>query len=245
MDRVRIGSALRRLRLRVGLRQVDVAQAAGVSQSLVSKIECGYADEATIPTLERVFAVVGASVDVDIRWRGGALDRLLDSRHAAIVEATVRRLREAGWDIRVEVSYSVFGERGSIDVLAGHEPTRTVVVDEIKADIVRIDDTVRKLDEKVRLVKRAIALEQFGWAPLVVGRVLVLPDTDRARRQVRAHAATLSAAFPDRASAVRAWLRDPHGPMSGILFVADMSPGGVTRTRAGIQRVRVTRKRPI
>lgn len=242
MDRVRIGMTLRRLRVRAALHQADVARLAGLSQSSVSAIECGL-DDISLTTMERVFATVGASVHIDIRWRGPSLDRLMDERHAAIVEASVRRLQAAGWDVRVEVSYSIFGERGSVDILAGHERSRAMLVKEVKADIVRMDDTVRKLDEKVRLVRRGIGREQFGWDPAIVGRILVLPDTDRARRQVRGHSATLAAAFPARGGPVRAWLREPSGPMSGILFVANTGAGGATATRTGIQRVRVAPKR--
>ncbi|HVH18470.1 MAG TPA: helix-hairpin-helix domain-containing protein, partial [Myxococcota bacterium] len=50
--------------------------------------------------------------------RGFALDgdRLLDERHAAMVEAVMRRLVALGWKVRAEVTFSSFGERGSIDV---------------------------------------------------------------------------------------------------------------------------------
>lgn len=239
MDHVRLGSILRRLRVRAGLRQSDVARRAGLSQPLVSSIECGHVGGVPAMTLERIFAAVGASLESDVRWRGPALDRLLDERHAAIVDASVAHLARQPWDAGVEVTYSVFGERGSIDVLGGHAEHRAMVVEEIKADIVRMDDTIRKVDEKVRLVRRGVGRDHFGWQPEEVGRILVLPDSDRARRQVRAHAATLAAAFPSRGHEVRVWLRTPVGPMAGILFVANISRASATGSRVGIQRVRV------
>lgn len=243
MDAVRIGSSLRRLRIRAELRQLDVAQRAEVSQALISSIECGRLSSVSVSTLERVFGAVGASVDLDVRSRGPALDRLLDERHAALVEAVVARLVAAGWQVEVEVSYSIYGERGSIDVLAAHPGRRVALVLEIKSDLVRIEETIRKLDEKARLVRERIAEERFGWRPLEVGRILVLPDADRSRRQVRTHGATLGVALPQRGSNVRALLRDPEGPLGGIVFVADISRGRTTRTRVGIQRVRVRPRR--
>jgi hypothetical protein len=63
---------------------------------------------------------LGADLDLFLRWRGERLDRLLDEDHAAIVEAVVRLLREDEWDVAIEVSFSKWGERGSIDVLGFH-----------------------------------------------------------------------------------------------------------------------------
>lgn len=239
MDHVRLGSVLRRLRIRAGLRQLDVARRAHVSQPLISSIERGHIGGVAVTTLERIFAVVGASLESDVRWRGPALDRLLDERHAALVDVSVGSLVRSDWETGVEVTYAVFGERGSIDVLGGRVDHRAMVVEEIKADIVRMDDTIRKVDEKVRLVRRSVGRDHFGWEPEEVGRVLVLPDTDRARRQVRAHAATLDAAFPSRGHEVRSWLRTPVGPMAGIIFVANINRGSATGSRVGIQRMRV------
>ena len=239
MDDIRVGMALRSLRLRAGLRQIDVARAAGVSQSLVSAVECGRLATVPVRTLRRIFAAVGAGFDGQVIWRGPGIDRLLDARHASLVEASVVQLRSRGWDAQVEVTYSIYGERGSIDVLGGRFGSRAVVVEEIKTDLVRVDDTVRKLDEKERLVGRQIARDRFSWQPDLVGRILILPDTDRARRQVKANAVVLEAAFPHRGSAVRRWLRTPEGPLSGILFIADTSPGDRTARGIGVQRVRI------
>ncbi len=239
VDDLQIGGALRRLRIRSGRPQIDLARAAGVSQSLVSAIECGRLDALSLATIRRVFAAVDARFDARVLWRGAALDRLLDEGHARLVEASVAMLRRDAWDVRVEVSYAVYGERGSIDVLGGCSERRAVVVQEIKTELVRLEETIRKLDEKERLVRGQLAADRFGWTPAIVGRVLVLPDTDRARRQVRAHRAVLDIAFPARPAEVRRWLRDPDGALSGILFVANASRDGPNATRVGVQRVRV------
>lgn len=239
MDDHRVGRALRALRLRAGLRQTDVAVRAGVSQSLISAIENGDCRSVTLETLRTIFRVVGAGFDGQVLWRGPALDRLIDARHAALVEAAAVRLVRSGWDVLPEVSYSEYGERGSIDLLGSRRDRRAAVVEEVKSDLARAEETLRKLDEKARLVGETIAYARLGWRPLVVGRILVLPDTDRARRQIRAHAAVFDAALPARGPLVRGWLRDPAGPMAGILFVADITPEGTNAARPGIQRVRV------
>ncbi len=214
-----------------------------MSQSLVSAIENGRCGGLSLDILRAVFRAVGAGFDGQVLWRGPSLDRLVDARHAALVDAAAARLTRVGWEVIPEVTYSVFGERGSIDLLGGRHDRRAAIVEEVKSDLTRVEETLRKLDEKARLVREGIARERFGWGPLVVGRMLVLPDADRARRQVRAHASVFDAALPERGSAVRAWLRDPVGPMAGILFVADITGDGTNAARPGTQRVRVARCR--
>ena len=186
MNDARIGQALRALRQRRGLRQSEVAVAAGVSQSTISNIESGRLAGLPVATIRRIFAAVDAGFEGMVQWRGAGLDRLLDARHSALVAASVRRLGDAGWDTRVETTYSIYGERGSIDVLGAFVQRRAVLVEEVKSELASLEETIRKLDEKVRLVKEQIGKREFGWRPESVGRLLVLPDSTTARRRVLA-----------------------------------------------------------
>jgi len=54
MDHLRIGRSLRALRQRRGLTQAQLAEAAGVSQSLVSLIERGHLETVALRTIQRV-----------------------------------------------------------------------------------------------------------------------------------------------------------------------------------------------
>jgi transcriptional regulator with XRE-family HTH domain len=231
----RIGVIIRALRRRRGWRQTDLAGAAGLSQPLISKLERGAIGDVNVDTIRAVTAALDASVLLEIRWRGGAVDRLLDEKHARIVGATVHLLVSGGWVTEVEVSYSVYGERGSIDILAWREGARALLVIEVKSELVSVEATLRKLDEKTRL-GGAIARERFGWRPESVARILVLPSNSTERRRVARHEAPLRVALPLRYDDLRAWLRRPVGPMGGILFVAfstarDPRNGHVTARR--------------
>ena len=219
MDDQRIGRSLRVLRRRRRLRQADVAVAGGVSQSLVSDLESGRLAGVTLGPLRRVFAAVDAGFEGSVLWRGPGLDRLLDADHALLCGIATERLIRDGWDLLVETSYSIRGERGSIDVLGANRTCRCVVVEEVKTSLVSLDSTLRKLDEKVRLVRTELCQQQFGWVPRTVGRLLILPDTTSARRSVARHDALLRVALPDRGSEVRRWLRAPNGDLAGILFL--------------------------
>jgi transcriptional regulator with XRE-family HTH domain len=238
MDDVRVGRILRALRRRVGWTQRELGRRCGLSQQAISLIERGHGSSLSGATLRRTFAVLDARWEPMVSWRGGDLDRLVDAGHARLVDAVVNRLNALRWDVRVEVTYSVFGERGSIDVLAARRDAQAVVSVEVKSDLTVVEATIRKSDEKDRLVRRSVARERFGFSPRSVGRLLVLPSTDSARRRLRSSAATLDVAFPARGPEVRQWLRRPVGDLAGVLLIADTNRSGDTCARGGQKRVR-------
>ena len=135
MDAVRLGSSLRALRLRANLRQSDLAAQARVPREVISEVERGRTSRVGLDDLRHLATALGADLDVRIRWRGEQLDRLLDEAHAATVAATLARLGRMGWETIVEASFSIWGERGSIDILAWHEPSLTLLVIEVKSTI--------------------------------------------------------------------------------------------------------------
>jgi transcriptional regulator with XRE-family HTH domain len=120
MDDVRAGRLLRGLRRRARLTQKQLGARVGVSQQEISLLERGHVDAVQVRTIRRVFRGVEASADIDVRWRGGAIDRLLDEQHAALGGAISHDLVRSGWDLIAEVTYNHFGERGSIDLIAWH-----------------------------------------------------------------------------------------------------------------------------
>jgi transcriptional regulator with XRE-family HTH domain len=228
MDDVRVGRALRALRLRRRLRQADVAIAAGVAQSTISLIERGHWSTLSIRTVRRVFGIVDARFKGLPTWRGGALDRLLDERHAQLIGAFAGRLRQAGWEVVIEATFSEYGERGAMDILAGRRDHGAALVVEAKTDLVSVEETLRRLDVKTRLASR-VAAERLGWQPRVVGRCLVIADGSTARRRVARHGSVLERALPARGHAVGAWLGRPVGPMAGLLFLPSMNPSSTRR----------------
>jgi transcriptional regulator with XRE-family HTH domain len=215
---LQIGRAARALRHRLGLRQVDVAGRVGIGHDVVSRLERGRLDGLTVRTLRRLFGAFDAEVVILIRWRGGELDRLIDRRHAGLAEQVVARLERLGWTVVPEISYSEFGERGSIDLLSWHADSRTLLVIELKTELTSIEETVRPHDVKARLAAR-VADDRFGWRANSVARLLVLPDERTPRRQVERFANVLGRAYPMRGRTVRGWLTTRAGPMSGLLFL--------------------------
>jgi transcriptional regulator with XRE-family HTH domain len=243
MDDVRVGRILRALRRRRGWTQKELGRRAKVSQQAISLIERGHGERLSGETVRRVFAALDARWEPTVSWRGGDLDRLLDEEHGRLVGEIARRLADAGWEVAVEVTYSEFGERGSIDVLGARRDEFAIVVVEVKSELTAIESTLRKLDEKVRIVQGSLGRERFGFRSRSVGRLLVLPSTNVARRRVGSSSEVLDVAFPDRAGRVRGWLRAPEGTLAGIQFVSFTNPGSDKRAAGGSKRVRGPRKR--
>jgi transcriptional regulator with XRE-family HTH domain len=219
VDGVRIGRSIRALRLRRAWRQEDLAQAAKVSRGVVAHIEQGRGDRVTVQTFEKVVSALGARLIWRIDWQGEALDRLLDHAHAEMVEWVVRTLQAYGWLCATEVSFNVYGERGSIDVFGFDPHAGALLVVEVKATIGDAQDTQMSLDRKTRLATR-IAAER-GWTARTVSKLLVVRAGSTARRRIAGFEATFSNAFPDRSVDVRRWLKKPGSRrISGIWFVS-------------------------
>jgi hypothetical protein len=191
-------------------------------------VERGHLGAVKVETLRAVFAALDARVLIEPRWRGAELERLVDAGHATLVGAFARRLERLGWTPMLEITYSMYGERGSIDVLGVLPGVRAAVVGEIKSDIPSSEAVGRKLDEKQRLAP-AIVAERLGWKPASVGAVLVLPESARLRRLLAGQAEPLARMLPIDSRRVVSWLREPAGPLAATWFLSNIAPRGTRR----------------
>lgn len=183
MYAIAMGRLLRMLRLRRDWRQSDVAEKAGISSSAVGRHESGVIGALSI--LERHAAVFGLRVDVRVIGRAGSLIRLGDEEHARIVETVAAWFREHGFLTETEASFSEWGERGRIDLLAYHPATETLVIVEVKTQLLDLQDLFGSLSVKERLA--ATIAERRGWK---VGRcvtVLGVANTAANRTVIREH----------------------------------------------------------
>jgi hypothetical protein len=210
---------------------------------MVSLVERGHLDGVTVHTIRAILAALDARLDLGIRWRGGALDRLIDERHATIANLIVGILTLLGWSTAVEVSFNHFGDRGSIDVLAFHPMFSTLLVVEIKSEITSVEETTRRFDVKVR-VARQTAFESRGWRARRVAAVLVLPEGTAARNALRRFDAIFRTTLPSRGREIRQWLRHPESELRGIWLLTPSTSSGVMSKPRTPDRVR-RRSKPI
>jgi transcriptional regulator with XRE-family HTH domain len=234
MDGVQFARGVKALRHRRRWRQLDLAREAGLSRGAIARIEQGRADTVTVATLERIARPLGARVVCRLSWNGEGLDRLLDADHAAIVEQVVALLRGAGWVVAAEVSFNVYGERGSIDVLAFHLASSFVLVVEVKSVVPDIQAMLTAIDRKERL---ALGIARArGWNGIAVAAMLVVRDDRTARRRIARHASTFDAMFPMRGHDVRRWIRAPEPHWVRALWFLSGESQVATRRRLGRSR---------
>lgn len=233
-----LGARLRAVRIGRGWRQLDLAVRAGVHRSTISRIERGHLDGIPLGTLLDVARALDVRISLVTRSRGADLDRLVNARHAGLHESVARWFAASmpAWTLEPEVSYSIYGERGVIDILAWHPGRRALLVIELKTDVVEIEDLVEQMGRRRRLARRIAA--DRGWDPVTVSVwVIVAPGrTNRAR--LARHRATLRNAFPTDGRSITAWLSDPARPIAA-LSVWERVVAGVPPTRfAARHRVR-------
>jgi hypothetical protein len=208
-----------------------------MSQSTISDIEVGRWAAMPVAALREAFTAVGADFECVVRFHGGALDRLLDERHAATTGAVAALLQRHKWVVAAEVTFNHYGDRGSIDLLAYHARTRTALVVEVKTEIVSAEETLRRLDVKVRLAS-ALVRERFGEWPVRVVRLLAVRESTVNRTRVRRLESLFEPAFPLRGGELRRWLVAP-GPAAGaILFVRHVRDTAGGDGMRGARRVR-------
>jgi transcriptional regulator with XRE-family HTH domain len=258
MDDQRLGALLRAVRVRRRLRQEDVAAAARVDRSWVSRIERGHLRDVSTGRLRAIAGVLEVGIEIVPSWRGGEVARIVNERHSRLHELFAAHLaRTAGWELATEVSFSSWGERGVIDILAWHAARRVLLVVELKTEIPDPAGLIAQVDRYRRLAPE-IGRER-DWNATSVATWVLLAESDMNRRQLARHRVMLRNAFPLDGRTLRRWLRDPGsgaggaggaparawvaaGAVNGLAFLANAGPG-ITNPRLGpTKRVRA---RPI
>jgi transcriptional regulator with XRE-family HTH domain len=229
MLRSNLPRAMRHLRRRRGWRQTDLADRAGTSRHVVSRIERGLIRRVSLGRIDALAEALGASVDLTVRWQGERLDRLLDRVHAATQERAAASLRVRGWLTEVEVSFNHYGDRGRVDVLAYHSASGCLLVAEVKSAVGDVQETLGRIDVKARLGRSLAA--SAGWTDVrAVVPALILTESRTSRRVIAAHP-VLFARYSVRGRAAQAWLRRPTFPApSGLLWFVELPDAHGVRT---------------
>jgi transcriptional regulator with XRE-family HTH domain len=242
MDAPRIGRIVRAVRIKLRLRQVDVAMRAGVSASVVARIERGRLLDVSLRAVLAVCDALDIRLDMTAWWRGGDLDRMLNAKHAALSEsATAFLLEQPGWEVRAEVSFNFDGERGVVDLVAWHAATRTMLLIELKTEVVDVGETIGTFDRKRRLAGRIAA--SLGWRAEHAACALIIREGRTNQRRVAQHSLTLRSSLPDDGRRFRAWLKAPAGRLAALAFLPDHQVLALGQGSATVRRVRM-RKAP-
>ncbi len=230
MRDLEIGRLLRMLRIRRGWRLRDVADRCGLSPATIGRTELG-----SIASV-RVLRTHAAALDLRAEWRvvGRVADvaRLLDEEHAAIVETLAAAFRQGAWRVEAEVSYSEYGERGRVDLLAFDPRGSVLAVVEAKTELADLQALFGSLSVKARLA--ATLGRRMDWRAARVVSVLAVAAT-AANRSIVGALPALFSPFERRWLRARA-LPAPEGDR--VLLWIPASAAGRRPWLAGRRRVR-------
>ena len=223
MDDQQLGRLVRAIRLRRGLRQIDIAAAAGVSHATVSLVKRGHCRKLSLETIRQIAAAVEVRVELGARWRGGDAERLMNRRHSLLAESFASFMASMpGWVSEAEVSFGIYGERGIIDQLAWHPATAHLLVVELKTEFVDVNEMLGTLDRKARLA-RSVAAGR-GWKAGCVSVWVVASATRTNRRHAAEHAALLRSRLRLDGRQLGPFLRNPTEVTTGLAFWTESNP---------------------
>jgi hypothetical protein len=196
----------------------------------------------SLGAIRAVAAVLDVRADLIARWRAGDLDRLLNARHSLFHETVATGLaRYRGWTFAPEVSFSVYGERGVVDLVGWNEEHRALLLIELKTDIADVNELIGTFDRKLRL-GGSIARDR-GWRPeSVSGWIIVSPGRTN-RTRIAAHRQVLRAACPSDGRTMGTWLRRPEGRLTALSIWRSVGSGHPITELVPVRRVRPRRAR--
>ncbi len=196
-----------------GMRQRDVASAAGISQPLISKIERGQVANIGLTTVSMHATALGVQLAAFIEAQpGSSLPR--DQLHVTAQQLVIQVAAAGGWrgDPEARVREDGHPER-FIDVLFTRDAQREAIVTEIWDLVPDVGDAFRGLARKAALAQASLGVE---WR---VEGLLIVRATSRNRAMVRRLRALFEARF---SSSPVAWLRALQRPDSQMPASAGM-----------------------
>lgn len=200
-----VGREIREARLASGLSQRDVARAAAISQSRISRIERSSGRGATLVELSRVASLVGLK-----RWAQclPAVDGVRDTAQLRLLEAFSSRFSPiVTW--RTEVPMPLRGDLRAVDGLATMPGCR-----------IAVEAWMRLSDLQAQVRAAELKRRDLGADRLVI----LLADTPHNRRMVRASGRTLQQSFPLGTRAIMTALADGRDPGSDGIVLLRLPP---------------------
>jgi hypothetical protein len=209
-----VGASIERIRLGAGLSKTDLARAASIHPSHLTRIERGDV-VASVPVLTAISVALGC--DLSIRLFADVGPSIHDRHQAPMIEALLRVLPAGRWRPRLEVAVSQ-PRRGVIDMTLDDRAAPLTVAAEFQSMIGRVEETIRWQAEKADGLAEAQAQ---GGLPRQVDRLLVLRSTSDTRSLIDRFELTFATAYPARSADVVAALTtaDAPWPGSGIVWM--------------------------
>ncbi len=203
-----LGRSVAQTRHALGWSQHELGIRAGVSRSMVAKVESG-AGNATIRVVFVLTDALGlhAELRLDAPFLADRV-RQREPAHARCIGHARTRLELAGWRTASEVEVRGHRSRGWIDIVAYEPRRRTLQIVEIKTEL----PDLGALERQVGWYEReawAVA-RRLDWPSSRIVSVVMLLMTEANEERLRLNRDELALAFPLRAGDLAARLADPE-----------------------------------
>ena len=218
-----ISTSVRGGRTALGRSQADVARRAGVSASVVSRMEAGTAEHVGLRAACSVLEAVGIDARLLLEGPTVLTDRSQrDAVHARLCGHLAGRLAALGWETAVEVEVSQGRIHGFVDVMAFRPADRSLVCDETKSEIHDAGAIIRTLRWYANHAWDAA--RAMGWKPARVVPILTVLDSGHVAASLRENRRLVETAFPVRAAQLRTWIEDARAPLGEGFGLAAIDP---------------------
>jgi transcriptional regulator with XRE-family HTH domain len=207
-----VGRVVRDARRLIGWSQRDLATRVGASQAAIWRLETDQPGRIDLALVEGVMEALGLRATIGIEGRH--LDdrrRQRDGVHAVVNGFTARRLARLGWATATEVQIGDQQPRGWLDLLAFRPEDQSLVVEEVKTEILDMGGLQRSLSFYAREARLVAA--GLGWPARSVTVLLVGLDSEAMARRLVDNRAIVEQAFPGSVPGMAAWLADPGAPV--------------------------------
>ena len=208
----RLGVALRDARRRAGMRQLDIARAAGISQTRVGELERGLGSGATIETWALAAAAAGEQFVAFLELAPGATPPR-DIEHLRRQASLIELARRGGWAAMPEMALDRDAIRSrSADVVLIRLERREAILAEIWDWFDDVGASLRSLDGKRDALARRLEAAHPGarWS---IRCLFVVRATRRNAALVSELRSLFRARFPSRSTE---WLRSLATPDSRL-----------------------------
>jgi len=201
-----IASLVRVTRNEIGWSQDQLAARARVSQSRVSRIERGLADDVAFGAVRSVVTACGARWSI-VSPRTESRVRQRDPAHGRCSAHIRLHLEALGYVCEQEVEIGDGPSRGWIDLLAYQPASRVLHLGEVKTEARDVGAIQRQIRWYERLAWSAG--RGFGWRPRLIGVGLYLLATVANDDLVGLNRELLAQVFPLRSRELAVALADP------------------------------------
>jgi transcriptional regulator with XRE-family HTH domain len=222
-------------RTALGWSQEHLSERSGVSRPMVARVESASVN-VSVDVAGKLLSALGVAVRLEVDAPFVAR-RQVDAVHARCVGYVRRRLEAAGWTTASEVEVAAGRARGWIDILAFDPESRTLLVIEVKTDLVDIGGTERQL--RWYRASAVRAAEALGWKPRRVEVALLVLAANTNDACLADNADLVRQSFPADAGQLQALVREGEAlPGPAVAFV---DPG--SRRQQWLMRGRIHGRR--